>query len=65
MKLEEFRKKKGFSHKELAKFFGLTGVSPESTVCRWCVVDRIPRPKYMDLIKSKTKGKVLPSSFYG
>lgn len=65
MTLEEFRKKKGFSHKELAKFFGLTGVSPESTVCRWCIRDRIPRPKYMDLIKSKTKGKVLPSSFYG
>ena len=65
MSLEEFRKQKGFSHKDLAVFFGLKGVSPESTVCRWCTGDRIPRPKYINLIKQKTKGKVLPSSFYG
>lgn len=64
MSLEQFRLKKGFSHKALAKFLGLSGTSPESTVCRWCIGDRIPRPKYMDLIKTKTKGAVKPASFY-
>ena len=64
MTLEQYRKSKGFSHKKLAEFLGITGVSPESSVCRWCTGERIPRPKYIKLIAKKTNGKVKPASFY-
>ena len=64
MQLEEFRKSKNLSHKKLADLLGITGTSPGSTVFRWCNKERIPRPKFMQIIKQKTNGKVKPSSFY-
>ena len=64
MTLEQFRKQKGFSYKKLADFLGITGVSPESTACRWCQGSRMPKPKNILLIQRKTDGKVKPASFY-
>ncbi len=64
MDLETFRKSKGYSYKKLAEFLGITGVSPESTVCRWCLKNRMPKPKNIKLITEKTNGKVKPQSFY-
>ena len=64
MDLEEFRKSKGFSYKKLAEFLGITGVSPESTVCRWCLKNRMPKKQNINLIMEKTDGKVKPASFY-
>lgn len=60
MQLEQFRKSKNFSHKKLAQLFG----TDPSTVFRWCKGERTPRPKFMNIIKIKTNGKVKPSSFY-
>mgnify|MGYP003148857822 CR=1 FL=1 len=64
MNLEEFRKSKGYSYRKLAEFLGITGVSPESTVCRWCLKNRMPKPQNIKLILEKTNGKVKPASFY-
>nr|BAR32717.1 hypothetical protein [uncultured Mediterranean phage uvMED] len=64
MDLEQFRKSKGLSYKKLAEFLGITGVSPESTVCRWCLKNRMPKPINIKLIMEKTNGKVKPASFY-
>tara|TARA_Y100001954_G_scaffold200595_1_gene219419 strand:- start:1275 stop:1502 length:228 start_codon:yes stop_codon:yes gene_type:complete len=64
MNLEEFRKSKGLSYRKLAEFLGITGVSPESTVCRWCLKNRMPKPQNIKLILEKTNGKVKPASFY-
>ena len=64
MDLEEFRKSKGLSYKKLAEFLGITGVSPESTVCRWCLKNRMPKKQNINLIMEKTDGKVKPASFY-
>lgn len=64
MDLETFRKSKGLSYKKLAEFLGITGVSPESTVCRWCLRNRMPKPNNIKLIMDKTNGKVKPASFY-
>tara|TARA_Y100001951_G_C11245925_1_gene243347 strand:- start:490 stop:729 length:240 start_codon:yes stop_codon:yes gene_type:complete len=64
MTLEQFRKSKGYSHRQLAKFLGITGVSPEGSVCRWCTGERIPRKKTINLIKQKTDGKVKAADFY-
>ncbi len=64
MDLESFRKSKGYSYKKLAEFLGITGVSPESTVCRWCLKNRMPKPNNIKLIMDKTNGKVKPASFY-
>ena len=64
MYLEEFRKSKGLSYKKLAEFLGITGVSPESTVCRWCLKNRMPKKHNIKLIMEKTNGKVKPASFY-
>ena len=64
MTLEQFRKSKGYSHKKLAEFLGITGVSPEGSVCRWCTGERIPRKKTINLIKQKTDGKVRAADFY-
>jgi|TARA_R100000315_G_C5204026_1_gene120362 transcriptional regulator with XRE-family HTH domain len=64
MTLEQFRKSKNLSHKKLAEFLGIKGVSPESTVFRWINGERVPRRSSMKLIEQKTKGKVKPSSFY-
>ena len=63
MSLEEFRKSKGYSYRKLAEFLGITGVSPESTVCRWCLKNRMPKPQNIKLILEKTNGKVKPQSF--
>ena len=49
MNLEEFRKSKGLSYRKLAEFLGITGVSPEGSVCRWCTGERIPRKKTINL----------------
>ena len=64
MTLEQYRKSKGFSYKKLAEFLGITGVSPESTACRWCQGSRMPKPKNIKIIMEKTNGKVKPASFY-
>tara|TARA_R110000851_G_scaffold243617_1_gene396224 strand:+ start:1039 stop:1248 length:210 start_codon:yes stop_codon:yes gene_type:complete len=64
MNLEKYRKQQKLSHKGLADILGLKGVSPESTVFRWCKGERIPRFSWMKIINQKTKGKVKPSSFY-
>ena len=64
MTLEQYRKSKGYSYKKLAEILGITGVSPESTVCRWCQKSRMPKPKNIQLIQEKTDGKVKPASFY-
>ena len=64
MDLEQFRKSKGFSYIKLAEFLGVTGVSPESTVYRWCLKKRLPKKQNINLIMEKTDGKVKPASFY-
>jgi|TARA_R100000656_G_C3869321_1_gene111785 hypothetical protein len=64
MTLEKFRRTKKISYIELAAILGVKGVTPESTVFRWCNKERIPRKSWMKIIKEKTKGKVKPSSFY-
>tara|TARA_B110000503_G_C7030768_1_gene363890 strand:+ start:733 stop:930 length:198 start_codon:yes stop_codon:yes gene_type:complete len=64
MKLEEFRLKQKLSYKSLAKFLEIIGQSPETTVFRWCKNERMPRKKFMDLIKAKTNGKVSAADFY-
>ena len=64
MQLEQFRVSKGLSYKKLADFIGVSGVSPAATTLRWCKGQRVPRSNWMKIIKEKTKGKVLPSSFY-
>lgn len=64
MDLNQFRKSKGYSYKALAVFLGIKGVCPESTVCRWCLKNRLPNPKSMKLIQDKTNGKVKAQSFY-
>ena len=63
MDLEEFRKSKGLSYKKLAEFLGITGVSPESTVCRWCLKNGMPKPINIKLIMEKTNRKGKPASF--
>ena len=64
MTLEKFRRTKKISYIELAAILGVKGVTPESTVFRWCNKERIPRKICIKIIKEKTKGKVKPSSFY-
>jgi transcriptional regulator with XRE-family HTH domain len=62
--LEQYRKSKSYSYRKLAEILGITGVSPESTVCRWCLKNRMPKPQNIKLILKKTNGKVKPQSFY-
>tara|TARA_R110002073_G_scaffold52470_1_gene136453 strand:- start:209 stop:406 length:198 start_codon:yes stop_codon:yes gene_type:complete len=64
MVLEKFRITKGLSYKKLADLIGITGVSSATTTFRWCKGSRMPGRNWMKIIKEKTKGKVLPSSFY-
>jgi DNA-binding transcriptional regulator YiaG len=63
MTLEQFRKNKNLSYKQLAAFLGIKG-APASTVFRWIKGERVPKKISMKLIEQKTKGKVKPSSFY-
>jgi len=64
MTLEQFRKNKNLSYKQLAALLGIKGVSPESTVFRWIKGERLPKKQSMKLIEKKTQGKVKPASFY-
>ncbi len=64
MQLEKFRTTKGLSYKKLADLIGVVGVSPATTIFRWCKGSRMPGRNWIKIIKEKTKGKVLPASFY-
>jgi hypothetical protein len=64
MTLEEFREEKKFSYNDLAHFFGINGITPGTNVYRYCKSQRIPNVKMMEVIKTKTEGKVTPNDIY-
>ena len=64
MNLEHFRKHKKLTYKQLANLLEITGVSPASTVIKWCKFQRVPRSEFMKKIYRLTKGKVTPGDFY-
>lgn len=66
MTLNQWRIKKGYSYRLLAK---MVGASHASVVRRWCLgMDdedfMIPKPKYMLQILELTAGEVQPNDFY-
>jgi len=66
MKLDQFRRKKGWSYVKLAE---MVGASHATVVRRWCLPlthpDRmIPSGRFMMNIMTVTEGEVQPNSFY-
>jgi len=66
MKLDAFRKQKGWSYVDLAK---LTGASHATVARRWCLPHshrdyKIPAQKFMNAILVISDGAVQPNSFY-
>ena len=66
MKLDEYRRTKGWTYAELARQLG---ASHPTIVRRWCLRhdqnDRlIPSPVYMDRIMLVTGSAVMPNDFY-
>lgn len=66
MKLDDFRKSKGWSYGELARQLG----AGHNTIARrWCLPHdhpqrSIPGPEYMDRIVRLSHGEVMPNDFY-
>ena len=66
MKLEEWRKEKGYSYPQLAQRLD---AKHGTVVRRWCLDKvhkdyKIPSTKYMLIIQETTMGAVTPNDFY-
>lgn len=66
MTLNEWRTKKNYSYRGLAKILGAGGAT---SVRRWCLPtshkDRlIPNPMFMQRIVDVSQGEVMPNDFY-
>ena len=64
MKLDAYRREKGWSLDRLASVLGIEGKNAARTVHRYEAGTRIPRPDQMARIVAATEGKVQPGDFY-
>tara|TARA_B100001287_G_C22178933_1_gene298229 strand:+ start:277 stop:486 length:210 start_codon:yes stop_codon:yes gene_type:complete len=66
MTLNEWRLKRSYSYRKLAKILGAGGAT---TIRRWCLPKEhpqslVPSQKYMTMIVDISNGEVMPNDFY-